>query len=113
MVTLGNGAPSASPVPLRYREIDFDACIVMAQSGFINKRHPMGLEIMSSICCDKTPSTAVAVSTMTATVSRCPRNRWNSPGPDEEPKIDEPRVGRRWWRRGFLYMSQLTPNLQI
>jgi hypothetical protein len=55
----------------------------------------------------------VAVSTMTATVSRCPRNRWNSPGPDEEPKIDEPRVGRRWWRRGFLYMSQLTPNLQI
>lgn len=94
MVTFGNGAPSAYPVPLRYREIDLDACIAMVQSGFINKRYPMGLEITSNICCDKTPSTAVAASTMTAKVSRCPRNRWNRSGPNEEPQTDEPRVGR-------------------
>jgi hypothetical protein len=91
--TSGNGAPSAFPVPLRYREIDFDACIAMVQSRFINKRHPMGPEIMSSICCDKTPSTALAVSTMTERVSRCPRNRWNRSARMRNHQMHAPRVG--------------------
>jgi hypothetical protein len=107
VVTFGNGAPSASPVPLRYREIDFDACIAMVQSGFINKNHPMGPEIMSNICCAKTPSIVGAVSTTTATVSRCPRNRWNrSARMRTPPPIHEPR-SLNWYQRTVEAMKLL------
>jgi len=66
----------------------------------------MGLEIMSNICCDKTPSIVGGVSTMTAMVSRCPRNRWNRSARMRNRQIDGPR-SLNWYQRTVEAMKLL------